>query len=490
MSKPVIICVDDEKIVLTSLKNQLTHHFNTQYQIELAESAEETLELIEELVADGCDIPLIIADYVMPGMYGDELLVKVKEKLPATLSIMLTGQATAEAVGKAVNRASLFRYIAKPWQEDDFLLTVSTALDSYAQKREIQRRDRFRQVLAKVISLALKPESLEQQLETALTSLLLIPELVDGSAAIYLLDENGQQLNLRLQKGHGAAFEATLPYVPNTSKCEAIEDPEAACHFYLPLYYQSNIMGALEIKASSMENCHELPELLGSYAEALAGIIQLKQYHHALEQHNAELEQTVYNRTQALQEAFEQQAKLNNILLEANRKLDFYASMDGLTSLYNRRFFFKLATSEIERGRRYAHPTTFLMLDLDHFKQVNDQFGHLAGDHVLEQVAQILTAESREADLIGRLGGEEFAILSPESTLLQATQLAERIRTRIKNENFCFDGQQIALTVSIGIAEVNLEDQNIEQVLGRADKALYQSKGTGRDLVSIAAAED
>ncbi|HAG93794.1 MAG TPA: hypothetical protein DCL78_06715, partial [Gammaproteobacteria bacterium] len=177
MTKPVIICVDDEKMVLTSLKSQLQHHLSTQYQIELAESAEETLELIDELVHDGHDIPLIIADYVMPGMYGDELLVKVKERLPETLSIMLTGQATADAVGEAVNRAGLFRYISKPWHESDFLLTVRGALDSYAQKQEIQRRGRFRQVLANVISLALQTGTLKQQLEAALTSLLGIPDL-------------------------------------------------------------------------------------------------------------------------------------------------------------------------------------------------------------------------------------------------------------------------------------------------------------------------
>lgn len=249
-------------------------------------------------------------------------------------------------------------------------------------------------------------------------------------------------------------------------------------------------MGGLEfMHAGDLSKCSELPELLTSFAEALAGVIQLKQYHDALERHNAELEETVKHRTRDLSEALEQQAKLNNILLEANRKLDFYASMDGLTSLYNRRFFLKLANSEVERARRYSHPTTFMMLDLDHFKNINDEYGHLTGDHVLEKIARILEAESREADIIGRLGGEEFAILSTESTLHQAGQLAERIRTRINNETIEFDGHQISVTISIGIAEVGGSDELIEQAMNRADKALYQSKGTGRNLVSIAATD-
>ncbi len=230
----------------------------------------------------------------------------------------------------------------------------------------------------------------------------------------------------------------------------------------------------------------ELPELLTSYGEALAGIIQLKQYHEALERHNAELEATVERRTRDLQEALDQQAKLNNILLDANRKLDFYASMDSLTSLYNRRFFLKLATSEVERAKRYEHPVTFMMLDLDFFKTINDRYGHLAGDYILERVAMLLEEESREADIIGRLGGEEFAILSPEISLQQATQMAERIRSRIRRETFEFEGQPIQVSVSIGVSEVDAKEEQIESALSRADKALYRSKGTGRDLVTIA----
>ena len=127
-----------------------------------------------------------------------------------------------------------------------------------------------------------------------------------------------------------------------------------------------------------------------------------------------------------------------------------------------------------------------MMLDLDHFKNINDQYGHLAGDHVLERIALLLEDESREPDIIGRLGGEEFAILSPESTMQQASQMAERIRNRIKEESFEFEGHSIQVTVSIGISEVDVNEEHIESAMNRADKALYKSKGTGRNLVSIA----
>ncbi len=480
MTKPVILCVDDEKLVLTALKSQLLHHFGHSHRVELAQSAEEALELLDELAAEPCEVPLIITDYVMPGMYGDELLVRVQTKSPQTLSVMVTGQATADAVGEAVNRAGLFRYIAKPWQENDLRLTVSTALDSYQQARLIQRRDQQRQALATIIALALEPDSLEQQLTKALTTLLALPDLAGARAAIYLPDSDGTQLLRQVQAGAEARF--PLHRAPlSAAGCE--QDP---CCFALS--YQGQAIGLLELQQPGFSPCQwELQELLTACADSLAGIIQLKQYHQALERQNRELEQTVQRRTQALQEALEQQARLNDILLEANQKLDFYASKDDLTALHNRRFFMQLARSELERARRYHHPTTFMMLDLDFFKEINDEFGHMAGDHVLQQVARILESESREPDILGRLGGEEFAILSPESTLEQATQMAERICERIRQTTLEFDGHEIRLTVSIGISEVQADEETIDAAMSRADQALYRSKGTGRNQVTITA---
>ena len=227
-------------------------------------------------------------------------------------------------------------------------------------------------------------------------------------------------------------------------------------------------------------------ELLYSFGDALAGIISLKQYQYQLEQHNANLETMVDKRTHDLKQALKKQSDLNDILLDANSKLDYFASMDGLTTLYNRRFFMKLANAELERSKRYSLPSSFIMLDLDHFKNINDQYGHLAGDYVLEQVAIILKSECREVDLVGRLGGEEFAILSPQSNLSQAQQLAERIRTIINNTELDYKGNVIKTTASIGITEVKDSDTGIDTVMSRADCALYQSKDTGRNLVTVA----
>ena len=129
--------MDDENVILTSLRDQLTHHLGDNYTIELAESGEEALEVLEELLLEGVEVPLIISDQIMPGMKGDELLIRIHSRYPRTLKIFLTGQADANAVGNAVNAANLYRYIAKPWDEADLKLTVTKALCSYFQEKQI-----------------------------------------------------------------------------------------------------------------------------------------------------------------------------------------------------------------------------------------------------------------------------------------------------------------------------------------------------------------
>jgi len=141
MNKPIIVCVDDERVVLISLRDQLTHHLENNYDIELAESGEEALEIFEEFQAEGLEIPLIISDQIMPDMKGDDLLIQIHSKYPHTLKIMLTGQASVDAVGNAVNFASLYRYIAKPWDEADLCLTVKEAIRSYVQSQELAEKN-------------------------------------------------------------------------------------------------------------------------------------------------------------------------------------------------------------------------------------------------------------------------------------------------------------------------------------------------------------
>jgi len=141
MNKPVILCVDDEKIVLSSLKEQLKRPFAQQFTIETVESGEEALELFYDLITEKIDVPLIITDHIMPGIKGDELLIEINKHHPEIRKVLLTGQANADAVGNAVNNANLYRYISKPWEQDDLILTVREATTSYFQSKRIKEQE-------------------------------------------------------------------------------------------------------------------------------------------------------------------------------------------------------------------------------------------------------------------------------------------------------------------------------------------------------------
>lgn len=135
--RPVIVVVDDETTVLVGLRDQLKRGLQDEYAIETAESGEEGLALITELHGEGRIVPLVIADHLMPGLKGDRFLIQVHERYPSTLTMLLTGQASAEAVGNAVNGAQLYRYLAKPWDEEDLILTVRAAVQSYVDQLEL-----------------------------------------------------------------------------------------------------------------------------------------------------------------------------------------------------------------------------------------------------------------------------------------------------------------------------------------------------------------
>ncbi len=141
MTTQAILCVDDELIVLDSLKEQLKRSFGNNYYIEVAESGEEALLVIEELQRDGIEIALIISDQIMPRIKGDELLIKIHPQNPKMLKILLTGQASTEAVVNAVNGANLYRYVTKPWDEADLCLTVTEALRSYTQEQQLAQQN-------------------------------------------------------------------------------------------------------------------------------------------------------------------------------------------------------------------------------------------------------------------------------------------------------------------------------------------------------------
>lgn len=326
----IILCVDDDSTVLSALRSVFAKHFGSELQVEFAEGGDEALEIAAELRAQGRELGLVISDFMMPGMKGDEFLVRLHEQSPNTVKILLTGQSDLTGVKRAINHANLYRFLEKPFLNEDIVLTVRAAVRAYCQERDLIRQN------------------------------------------------------------------------------------------------------------------EELRRL------------------------NAELESIVAERTREL--------------VEKNRELEVLSVTDRLTGLFNRRKLDELLDEELIRCRRYAVQFAVIMMDIDHFKHVNDNHGHAVGDSVLQQMAQVLRERTRDADALARLGGEEFVVVCRHSGLQGAFESAERVREAIAAHTFPGVGQ---VTASFGVAAC-CEADSAEALLERADAALYRAKAAGRNRVEAA----
>jgi diguanylate cyclase (GGDEF)-like protein len=166
-------------------------------------------------------------------------------------------------------------------------------------------------------------------------------------------------------------------------------------------------------------------------------------------------------------------------------QLEAEARLDSLTGIANRRRFEEQAEQEVERARRFKRPLTILLLDLDHFKSINDRFGHATGDHVLKSVARLVSHNLRQTDLFARLGGEEFVALLPETSLELAEELAGRLRHLLSFTSLRHEGAEIEVTASIGVATYGPDLPTVAAILRAADEALYAAKSGGRNQVVV-----
>jgi len=158
-------------------------------------------------------------------------------------------------------------------------------------------------------------------------------------------------------------------------------------------------------------------------------------------------------------------------------------TVDGLTQIFNKRYFAEALDREIARASRYRRELSLVMFDLDHFKEVNDTHGHLAGDSVLKTLAHTIKTRIRTEDIFARYGGEEFAIILPEIDGHNAHQFAEKIRRIVETTDFRFEATKIPVTISMGVATLDLEEPSAAALIKRSDERLYEAKSAGRNCV-------
>lgn len=272
-----------------------------------------------------------------------------------------------------------------------------------------------------------------------------------------------------------------LQYVLRTQHAlpihNASEDPLCAQDAYVikhrpesilcvPISHRSEVLGLLYLENNILRN---------AFTPDRIEIIQLLASQLVISMENAnlyaELEARVHERTRKLH--------------EANEKLTLLATLDSLTGACNRRHFIELANIEIARAKRSGRPLGIMMLDIDHFKRINDDFGHAAGDEALKKVVKNCMDTLRPGDLFGRMGGEEFALLLPDTDIELCQNVAHRLRTSIESLEINCQPHQFSVTASIGVCGFNGSNDSLEQLLHCADQALYQAKDKGRNRVEI-----
>jgi len=216
--------------------------------------------------------------------------------------------------------------------------------------------------------------------------------------------------------------------------------------------------GALQIRRERLQELDDITSAVGAFGAAL----------NQINERTADLEREIAERQQA-------QARLMEL-----------ATTDSLTGLHNRRYFMDTATQEFERARRYQMPLSLLMIDADRFKSINDRFGHHIGDEVLKVLAMIGRRQLREIDLLARLGGEEFAILLPQTDFADAWVVAERLRQTIAEHTVDTEQGLLNFTISLGLSSLDPVTADLDDLLRQADIALYQAKQNGRNRVEPA----
>jgi diguanylate cyclase (GGDEF)-like protein len=371
----------------------------------------------------------------MRGMKGDTLLVQLHSLYPKTLKIMLTGQADAESVANVVNSAALYRYIAKPWDEGDLILTVTEALRRFQQDRQLaEQNESLRKINARLES-----------------SLSLLSATLEATADGILAFDN---------EGNIASFNQKFLKIWHLNDFK----PDSNCRERIDALLEAMIeKDAIEFQRVLVTVDRQKRDYLGLKNGKII------EYH--LQPQT--LSGKILGKVLSFRDVTEE--KLAEALVKHQ------ATHDALTNIPNRISFeqtFSTALSEAVKNHRIM---ALMFVDLDRFKEVNDTLGHFIGDLLLQSVVRRIIGCLRDSDVLGRWGGDEFVLLLDHIRCHQdVSDIAQRI-VRVLQPEFILSGHCIAVTASIGIAIYPQDGADCDSLFRNADTALYRSKERGRN---------
>ena len=411
---------------------------------------------------------LIIADLQMPGLTGIELKKKLTAAGHNTPLILVTAEGS-ENIASEASLAGVYGYLPKPVDVDVMLRAVEQALTVERLRRD---RDEAQAALEKRVHQLETLQGISRALTASLDLNQVLSYVVEaavhltGSSGgqLFLIDERANQLQLRAARG---------PSDAGTQPLRQVSHDRLAAHVLQtnqPLLYPPAPAG---ITRTGMLTYPALYVPLRS-RDKMLGVLTVD--------NRATLRQFTPADVGPLATLADYAAiAVTNGKLYAEVQLQ--SVTDSLTGIFNRRHFFALAEREFQRSARFGRPLSAIMLDIDHFKRVNDTFGHAVGDQVIVEVAKLCRTTIRAVDILGRYGGEEFVFILPETDAPGARQLAERLRQRVSAVPFETQAGPLAITASLGVTSTALQAADVNALVANADVALYAAKQAGRNRV-------
>ncbi len=472
-----ILLADDDPRILSLVREYLEEEG---YRISTADDGAQALALFQPQ-----KFHLAILDLSMPGYTGLELLSRFKQLDPDTEIIILTGQAGVDSAVTAL-RLGAYDYLLKPLpQLSDLGAAIGRALEhrrlaqanrsliselQAAQDQLAAQRRRELELLRRI------GEGLASALDLAKITRLVF-DLLWENIPLHIL-------GLELRAWDNLPEKRTLRAHP------ALTDDARRV-------FEGWLWRFLDDCQARKASAQPLPALITLSARDLFGGEPPAALLQEIIVTPVVVDQDVVGVLAGgrdLAFTFEERDVFQIIVLQAAaalknlshfEQMKFLANRDPLTGLYNQRYFWMVMADEINRSRRYHSPLSLLFLDLDHFKRVNDTYGHTVGDAVLQQVSQTVLQSIRASDQFFRYGGEEFAIILPQTSKKRAASLAERLRRQLAANEFRLNGRSLHVTISIGVSSLKGK-MTPEDFLQEADDALYQAKQEGRNRVVIA----
>ncbi len=460
------------------------------YQIFTASSGEEAVDIVRQELDAGRQIPVGFFDMAMPGgIDGPETIKQILKMDSQMLCAVVTAYTdrSPSQLGALFSRQDDWLYFNKPFSTGELEQTAYHLVTAWNQRRReeslISNLEMMSNGLLYILQTAqdvnrVPPMVLDNLLQGILSHFLRLAGAKDG---FVFLPHGDKPVHFgqgtfdgidtlsagELRKRWGLAHEVMY------KKSYAVVDGNTAV---APLRIGPEVLGVLFVQSD--DPIKQDPKLFEIYASQAVNMIQQSRLYAEVNVRNAELSE----KNQELVDLLGKLTQSEN-LKEQFEKLSY---MDTLTAMPNRRYIETTFGEEVERGRRHGDFLACLLIDIDHFKQINDQYGHLAGDYVLQEIGKIFKSLKRPSDVIGRYGGEEFIMLYKGIQPKDIKMLCERLRKSIEQHKFQFEGKDIDVTASVGCAALTLAaGDTVQSIVQKADTALYQAKEEGRNRTVV-----